>query len=40
MEKEFEKLILDKADVLLISGDEQDYQEMLNYLKGEAYAKK
>ena len=31
MEKEFEKLILDKADVLLISGDEQDYQEMLKY---------
>ncbi len=31
MEKEFEKLILDKADVLLISEDEQDYQEMVEY---------
>ncbi len=29
--KEFEKLILDKADVLLISEKEQDYQDMLEY---------
>ena len=31
MEKELEKLILDKADVLLVSEDKQDYQEMLDY---------